>query len=390
MKQSALHNRQQSLFRRLPAACLTGRTFLGLAFALVLGLFSSCVDEEEFPDTNQGNLQALWTIMDQRYCFFEEKGVNWDSVRAVYEPRVTNQSMTSEQLLEVLGDMLATLKDGHVNLYAGFDYSRYWGFHENYPSNYSDSLITRYLGTDYKIASGLYYRILDDNVGYIRCSTFNTTFGDGNLDDILAYLVTCNGLIIDVRDNGGGMLTMAEKLAARFINQKTLVGYMRHKTGKGHNDFSSMEEQWLTPSSGLRWQKRVIVLTNRAVFSAANEFVKYMKCSPLVTVVGDKTGGGAGLPFSSELPNGWIIRFSACPMYDRDKNCTENGIEPDYSVSLDSRDFAAGYDTLIEMARHLLRSGTLALAAPCGEQAVLPVVGRSLLRPDRQTIWPGL
>ena len=64
-----------------------------------------------------------------------------------------------------------------------------------------------------------------------------------------------------------------------------------------------MEEQYIEPSSRIRWQKPVAVLTNREVFSAANEFVKYMKCMPTVKVVGDRTGGGAGLPFTATLPN---------------------------------------------------------------------------------------
>lgn len=68
--------------------------------------------------------------------------------------------MTDDQELEVLGNMLAELKDGHVNLFAGFDYSRYWGFHEDYPENYSDTLERRYLGTDYRISNGFQYRIL--------------------------------------------------------------------------------------------------------------------------------------------------------------------------------------------------------------------------------------
>ena len=170
-------------------------------------------------------------------------------------------------------------------------------------------------------------------------------------------LATCNGLIVDVRNNGGGMITEAEQMAARFTNKEILVGYMQHKTGKGHNDFSPMEPQTLKPSDGLRWQKRVVVLTNRSVFSAANEFVKYMRCCPKVTVVGDKTGGGAGMPFSSELPNGWSIRFSACPMYDKDGKCTEFGIEPDHNVQLSDDDFARGRDTIIEYARTLLGGG---------------------------------
>ena len=129
---------------------------------------------------------------------------------------------------------------------------------------------------------------------------------------------------------------------------------MQHKTGKGHNEFSNMEEQKLKPSKGLRWQKKVAVLTNRSVFSAANEFVKYMRCCPKVTVIGDQTGGGAGLPFSSELPNGWGVRFSACPMYDRNKQSTEHGIVPDYHVDITKEDALKSLDTIIEFARKKL------------------------------------
>jgi C-terminal processing protease CtpA/Prc len=98
-----------------------------------------------------------------------------------------------------------------------------------------------------------------------------------------------------------------------------------------------------------------MLLTNRQVFSAANEFVKYMKQCPNVTVVGDHTGGGAGLPFSSSLPNGWGVRFSACPMYDVNKQSTEHGIAPDVNVQLSPDDLLKGEDTIIETARRLLR-----------------------------------
>ena len=324
-------------------------SFLFLALS-----FTACVDEDVYEDSPSGNFEALWKIMDEHYCFFQEKCVDWDSVHAVYAPRF-NAGMTDDQKLEVLGNMLAELKDGHVNLFASFDYSRYWGFHEDYPKNYSDTLARHYLGTDYRISNGFKYRIMDDNVGYLRVSSFEDTIGAGNLDDILLYLQPCLGIIIDLRDNGGGMLTAAEALAARFTDKEILVGYMRHKTGKGHNDFSDMEEQTLKPAKGIRWHKPVVVLTNRSVYSAANEFVKYMRHCPNVTIVGDRTGGGAGLPFSSELPNGWSIRFSACPMYDTDKQSTEDGIEPDIKVGLRTDDFLRGRDTMIETARAKLR-----------------------------------
>lgn len=334
------------------------KKFIYVIIPLLMGLVqTSCVDEDEFSDNPKGNFEALWKILDEHYCFFgykgETYGLDWNQVYMKYSRQVDG-NMSDDQLFEVLGNMLAELRDGHVNLYSPFDNARYWSWKEDYPANFSDSLIRRYLGTDYRIASGLRYRKLDDNIGYVYCPSFESGIGDGNLDEVMMYLASCNGMILDVRGNGGGQLTSAEKLAARFTDESITVGYIQHKTGTGHDDFSEPEVQTLKPSSGIRWHKKVVVLTNREVFSAANEFVKYMKCCPNVTVVGDKTGGGAGMPFSSELPNGWAVRFSACPMYDKDMQCTEFGIEPDHNVSLTDDDFRRGKDTIIEYARSII------------------------------------
>lgn len=320
---------------------------------LVSFLCTSCVSETEFADNPSGNFEALWKIMDEHYCFFTEKGVDWDDVHARYARQI-DATMTEEQLLEVLGNMLAELKDGHVNLFTSLDIGRYWGFHEDYPANYNDSIIRHYLGTDYRISNGMSYRVLDDNIGYVRCPSFSSTLGASGLDNMLIALAPCRGLIIDLRQNGGGLVTSAEEFAACFTNETLTVGYMRHKTGRGHEDFSGLSAQTLRPREGVRWQKPVVVLTNRSVFSAANEFVKYMKCCPHVTIVGDRTGGGAGLPFSNELPNGWSVRFSACPMYDKDKRSTEDGIDPDVKAALSPYDVIYDRDTIIETARRLL------------------------------------
>ena len=318
---------------------------------------TACVSETEYEDTPQGNFEALWKIIDEHYCFFDYKqheyGLDWQRIYTIYNVRANGQ-LNRQQLFEVLTDMLAELRDGHVNLYTNFDLGRYWNWHDDYPSNFSDTLQRRYLGTDYRIAGGLSYRILDDNIGYVYYGSFSSGVGEGNLDQVIQHMAFCNGLIFDIRGNGGGDLTNAEKLAARFCNEKTLVGYIQHKTGKGHNDFSDMEPQYIEPSSNLRWQKGVAVLTNREVYSAANEFVKYMKCMPQARIVGDRTGGGAGMPFTATLPGGWTVRFSACPMYDRERRHTEFGIEPDYQVALTDEDFAKGKDSLIEFARLLL------------------------------------
>ena len=321
---------------------------------LLLLTLVSCVDEEEYPNTPDGNFEALWQIMDRHYCFFNEKHIDWQEVHDRYAPQ-TAGSLSQRQLFEVLANMLSELRDGHVNLYSSFDLGRNWSWHEDYPANFSDSLVNHYLGTDYHIAAALQYKVLDDNIGYLRYPSFSSEVGDGNLDQVFLALAPCRAVIIDIRDNGGGLLSMAEKLAARFFDQETIVGYMQHKTGDGHGDFSPMREQRIKPAKGVRWHKPVFVLTNRQVFSAANEFVKYMKCCPLATIVGDHTGGGAGLPYTSGLPNGWTVRFSACPMYDVNRRSTEDGIAPHVPAALSPDDFPKARDTIIETARALVK-----------------------------------
>lgn len=335
-----------------------GRAVLFLGLLLFSFLVNSCVREEEYANTPHGNFEALWTIIDEHYCFLDYKhktiGLDWNTVHTTYSTRLRND-MKDAQLFEVLSDMLSELRDGHVNLYAAHDVGRNWSWHEDFPSNYSEELQDAYLGTDYKIAASLCYRILDDNIGYVVCRSFSSSFGEGNLDEVFHALRTCDGLILDVRDNSGGDLTNAERLAQRFTNERRLVGYISHKTGKGHNDFSTPEEQHLNPSDGVRWQKRAIVLTNRRCYSATNTFVRDVSQCPLVTTLGDQTGGGSGLPMTSELPKGWLVRFSACPMYDAQMQQIEFGIKPDTLVTLTEEDRLRGKDTLIETARAMLR-----------------------------------
>lgn len=162
-------------------------------------------------------------------------------------------------------------------------------------------------------------------------------------------------IIFDIRDNGGGMLSNADRIASRFLEEKILTGYIQHKTGKGHDDFSEPYPLYLSPSERIRWLRPVVVLTNRHCYSAANDFVQKVRMMPYVTTMGDRTGGGSGFPFNSELPNGWGVRFSASPMLDVNKQHTEFGIDPTYKVSMTQEDIEKGKDTIIEAAiTHLL------------------------------------
>ena len=321
--------------------------------ACATGLLAGCHKYEEYANDPYGNFDALWTAIDEHYCFFEYKDIDWDEVGQRYRAQVLPE-MTSEELFDVCGQMLMELKDGHTNLISAWDVSRYWIW-EQYPVNFDERIIDEYyMNFNYRQSSGIKYAILSNNIGYMYYDDFSSAIGEGNLDNIFAYLSACDGLVIDVRSNGGGYLTNVEKLVARFITEPILAGYISHKTGPGHDEFSKPYAYYFEPvdDTRIKFLKPVVVLTNRASYSATNNFASIMKSLPNVRIVGDTTGGGSGMPFTSELPNGWNVRFSACSILDPDGNETEFGTEPSegYKVDMNDVDKAAGRDTILETA----------------------------------------
>jgi hypothetical protein len=332
---------------------------LVLLSLIVVGVSNTSCDSNEFDFDNDphGNFDAMWTILDKNYCFFEYKDINWDSIGVSYRARVT-PTMSKDALFDLMAQMLAELKDGHVNLIATHDISRYWSWKEDYPPNFNSLIIDEYLTTDYSSASSMKYKILEDNVGYIYYGSFSSPVSNSGLSQILNRMAICNGIILDVRDNGGGSLVNVERLASRFFNERALVGYMSHKVGPGHNDFSDLFPKYLDSSNSIRYQKPIYILTNRGCYSATNEFVSTMKYAHNATIVGDKTGGGGGLPFSSELPNGWSVRFSTSPTFNADKEHIEFGVEPDVRLDMTPSDINRMRDTYIEYVRERIKESS--------------------------------
>lgn len=321
-------------------------------------LFSSCMNEPEIqPNTYQGNFEALWKIIDTKYCYLDYKNINWDSIRTVYSDSISDVE-TDFAFFDLMGKMLGELKDGHVNLYSSFDRSRYWKWYTDYPANFSSSLIysSRYIGNNYRIANGFRYGKIDNGrIGYIYYGSFSDGYSDSNMRYILSHFSDCEGLIIDVRNNGGGSIDNSKRLASYFMKEEKITGFMRHKTGTGHSDFSDPVAIKTPAHKTIHWGRPVAVLTNRMSYSATNDFTNRMRMTPKTVVVGDKTGGGGGLPLSSEIPNGWMVRFSAAPMFDADMNHTEWGIEPNVKDSITPEDYANGIDPIIERAIILLK-----------------------------------
>lgn len=314
----------------------------------------SCHDIEEFDNDPKGNFNALWTEIDHHYCFFKEKDVDWNEVYSRYSPKVTD-GMSQEDLFNLCSEMINELRDGHTNLSAPFSTSYYRKWWSDYPQNYDARLIQQYyFNFNYRSIGAIDYGLLTDNIGYLHYSSFSSGIGEGNIDYILSYFKGAKALIMDVRDNGGGYLSNVEPFVNRFIDKRILAGYIIHKTGPGHDDFDKPFAYYIDPVSNghISWAKPVVVLTNRSTFSAANNFVSIMKFIPNVTIIGSTTGGGSGMPYSSELPNGWGIRFSACSILDQSGKTTEFGVEPTegFAVDMDMNDVANGHDTILDRA----------------------------------------
>lgn len=331
---------------------------LAYIFAVLsAALCCSCHDEPDYDNNIYGNFDALWQIVDSHYCFFQEKDIDWTEIGQAYRTQISAET-TSFQLYFICAAMLDELKDGHVNLISYYNTSYYRNWWADYPQDFNLRTIQEhYLNFDYLQTSGITYKELPDKVGYMYYPSFSSTIGETALDYILAIVSGCRCLIIDIRNNGGGALTNIDTLVARFISEKTTGGYIIHKTGPGHNDFSDPYPVEYDPADAgrIKWERPIILLTNRACFSAANSFTAVMKSLPNVTVIGARTGGGGGLPFSSELPVGWAVRFSACPLLSPDGNCIENGIDPSqgYEVHSPDEELAQGKDAILDAAINL-------------------------------------
>ena len=200
-------------------------------------IMTACVDQPDYgkhPYDVYANFDALADIVGSRYCFFEEKDIDWDNLCREYRAKITPETSQID-LFFIMADLLDNLKDGHVNLVSEFNTSYYKKWWTDYPQDFDmRTLEEYYLNFGGLQTSGMRYAIMmPDSIGYIYYPSFSTPIGETNLDYVLAILHKTRGLIIDIRDNGGGLLTNVPTLVSRFIDRPVTGGYIRHKTGPG-------------------------------------------------------------------------------------------------------------------------------------------------------------
>lgn len=342
---------------------MKNKIILIIISAIIATGFSGCHDAPDYKNTLYGNYDALADIIDRHYCFLTDKGIDWQEAVERHRKDL-NEESTQLDLFFVCAALLDELQDGHVNLSSKFAVSYYRNWWSDYPQDFNlRTLEEYYLNFDWLSTSGIIYKQLPGEIAYIYYPSFSSTVNDLSLDYILALLANSRGLIIDIRDNGGGALTNINTFVSRFIPEEMVGAYIQHKTGPGHDDFSEPYPVTYEPAPAGRvtWTRDIVVLTNRSCFSAANSFVAVMKELPNVRIVGAKTGGGGGLPFNSELPIGWSIRFSACPLLDAHGNSIEEGIDPSpgCEVHASEEELAEGKDAILDFAIDLLKDNPL-------------------------------
>lgn len=297
----------------------------------------------------------LWNRVNEQYAYFDVKSVDWDSAYIDYRPNIYN-GMPDDSLFYYMGDMLNLLRDGHVNLYSEFNISRF-DISLLGPQNIQFRLIKEnYLGSDYYITGPFVHDfIAGGRVGYIRYASFMDNFSNEQISYIFERYRESEGLILDMRQNGGGLILNVFLLLSRFCDSDTALYSTCIKNGPGHQDFSEQSFVYNTVQDSLPvYDRPVAVLIDRGSYSATSLFALATLALDNIFLVGDSTGGGLGMPNGGQLPNGWTYRFSITRTLSLDGINYENGVPPDIYVVLDSLDTSRGRDTVIEAALNVL------------------------------------
>ncbi|GAA4829956.1 S41 family peptidase [Algivirga pacifica] len=323
------------------------KKFTFIFFILLLSFCFGCenIFFDRKPDENPKALfENMWTTIDQKYSFFQYKDIDWDAIRLQYNPLIQDD-MSDDELFNVLGDMLNELQDWHVNLNSRTDISQYEGINRNEDENgfftrfeqdfYDPNILeeqyfiqTNQADEDIKVANGFLHKIFTrtingntEKIGYLRFSSFSLLLDTKAFDEVSLRFRQENvkGVILDLRNNGGGFLSSAQNLAASIIQREDSdVAYSIYKSGPAHDDFTSPVAISITQrDTNNLFNFPVALLLNRNSYSASSFFAAFMRAPGFehVRSFGNNTGGGSGLPSDYQLANGWNYRFSATRTY---------------------------------------------------------------------------
>jgi carboxyl-terminal processing protease len=318
-------------------------------------------------NTAAGNFDVLWKTIDEKYGQFPVKDVNWDSLYTVFRNQIT-PSTSEDELWKISTQLLAPLNDAHVALFnRGYtawyspwdiDFERSKGFDLGLIKN-------KFLSNPAVSGEGIitWGTIINTNIGYINLSTFGAAANGRSwvydIDNVLNELSSSDGIILDVRNNGGGFLVNALYVASAFVDSEITYFYSRLKTGPGHSDFGEPVAKKVFPrNTGPLYSGKTVLLTNRFSSSGSEVVAQIFKYVPSSIQIGDTTTGVVGeVTHVAQLPNGWTLNYPCTLTTTPEGNSPEGvGIIPDITIENTKTDVLAGNDKVLDyVIKHILK-----------------------------------
>lgn len=181
--------------------------------------------------------------------------------------------------------------------------------------------------TDVELPS-VFHEMLDSNIGYIRITEFKGVTSDQYqeaFDDLQEQGM--EKLIVDLRDNPGGLLTSVCDILRKIL-PKGLIVYTEDKDG-------NREEETCDGKNELRIP--LAVLVNESSASASEIFAGAVQDYGIGTIVGTTTYGKGVVQSIRQLADGSAVKLTIANYYTpKGNNINKIGIKPDIEVSLDS------------------------------------------------------
>ncbi len=208
-----------------------------------------------------------------------------------------------------------------------------------------DVTITR-AKIDTPMSSG---KMLDSGIAYVQM----TQFGDNTtkelrktLDDLMKKKPS--GLILDLRNNGGGYLVSSVESASEFLPADTLV--LTEKDGDG------TVIPYKTGKDGQRALKiPMVVLVNGGTASAAEILTGALRYWKRAEIIGTKTYGKGSVQVEPELSNGGAVAVTMAHWYTPGDELIDGiGIEPDIKIDITEQDSENGLDPQLDEAEKYL------------------------------------
>ena len=179
------------------------------------------------------------------------------------------------------------------------------------------------------------YKMLDNNIGYIKIDSFNTKTGKEKdtyeefteaIDDLKSQ--NAQKLIFDVRDNGGGDADVVSKMLDYLLPEGVIM-YTEDKHGNRDERKSSAGEL----------DMEMVVITNARSASASELFTGALKDYDKATVVGEKTFGKGVVQIIIPLSDGSGMKVTNSSYFTPKGTCVQGiGISPDIAVELAEAD----------------------------------------------------